>query len=236
MKSRPKRRYKKRKHDLILYLKIALICYLTIFGVGYISSDTSAYLSSKSEFSNTMTAGIWEVPEVLVNACGEEYTIDGLSNERADLNDEIKVDSSIEGSESEIDCGEQDGPSVGSCIENGENVAGENKDDVVSSEGDLTDCMNKGEDNDNAAEDVEIPSIDQENGDQNELEDGDIKSEKDDEDKAELDDSKVDEGQKPNDETQKQPDSNGETVTESEDINQTDQDSPTAETLESSNE
>ena len=226
MKSRPRRRYKKRKHDLILYLKIALICYLTIFGVGYISSDTSAYLSSKSEFSNTMTAGIWEVPEVLVNACGEEYTIDGLSNMQTDLNDEIKVDSSIEGSESEIDCGEQDGPSVGSCIDNGESVAGENRNDAISSEGDLADCMNNGEDNDNAAEDVEIPSIDQENGD--------IKSEKDDENKAESDDSKVDEGQKPIDETQKQPDTNNETETEteSEEMNQTDQDSPTAETSE----
>ena len=217
MKSRPRGRYKKRKHDLILYLKIALIFYLTIFGVGYMSSDTSAYLSSQSEFSETVTAGIWEDPEVLINACGEEYTID-----------EVKADSSIEGSESEIDCGEQVGPSVGSCIDNSESVAGENRNDAVSSEGYLADCMNNGEGNDNPEEDVEIPGIDQENGD--------IKSEKDDENKADSDASKVDEGQKPNDETLKQPDTNDETVTEPVEMNQTDQDSPTAETLESSNE
>lgn len=90
MKNKRRRRYKKKKYDLYLISKIALICYLAIFGVGYMSSDTSAYLSSQSEVSEVITASIWEVPEVL-NGCGD------VSNEDTDSNSEDKAgDSNVE--------------------------------------------------------------------------------------------------------------------------------------------
>ena len=85
MKSKRRRRYKKKKYDLFLSLKIALICYLAIFGISYMSSDTSAYFSSQSEVSQTITAGIWEVPVVLMNQCGEEIEKDAVSSE--EIND-----------------------------------------------------------------------------------------------------------------------------------------------------
>ncbi|MEO4054507.1 hypothetical protein [Solibacillus sp. CAU 1738] len=299
LKPRPRRRYKKKKHDLILYLKIALICYLTIFGVGYMSSDTSAYLSSQVEFSETITAGEWVVPGIPVNACGEEYTIDEVLSKETDIKDEVNADSSIEkiekdvvvGGEIEFDCGDQSAPSAGacsdeeytndevvseetdikdevnadssieeiekdvvvggeieidcsgqsdssagSCNDNEESLAGENQEDAGLSEGVNADCIDTGdesnEENDKAAEDVEIPGIEQEIQNQNELENGDIDSETEDDNKTDTDDNEVHGEQNPTDESQKQPDSKDETVTESEGINPTDQDSQTAETLE----
>lgn len=94
MKSKRRRRYKKKKYDLFLISKIALICYLAIFGVGYMTSDTSAYFSSQSEISQTITAGFWEVPQVLVNGCGEESPIDEVSSEGTEYN--IEDETSIE--------------------------------------------------------------------------------------------------------------------------------------------
>lgn len=348
LKPRPRGRYKKKKHDLILYLKIALICYLTIFGVGYMSSDTSAYLSSQVEFSETITAGEWVVPGILVNACGEEltideipnegteinnedksdeeinvdhedkadnsigesekdviasdqnevdcgdqsapsagscngeeYTIDEVLSEETDNNDEVKADSSIEeiekdvrvGSEIEVDCGDKSAPSDGACNDGGERVAevteidsasnkevstdcknngdesselvcndngeslvGENQEDATSSERVIADCNDTGDEsnekNDNVAEGEETPDIDKEAGDKTDVEDGNIEFEKDDENKVKSDDSKADVEQNPTDESQNQPESNGETITESEGINPTDQDSQTTETLE----
>ncbi|MER2071628.1 MAG: SipW-dependent-type signal peptide-containing protein [Psychrobacillus sp.] len=96
MRSKRRRRYKKKKYDLFLISKIALICYLAIFGIGYMSSDTSAYFSSQSEISQTITAGIWEVPKEIVNGCGKEDTIDDVSNEETEVNLEDKGETSEE--------------------------------------------------------------------------------------------------------------------------------------------
>lgn len=66
------------------------------------TSDTSAYFSSQSENSETITAGIWEVPQVFVNACGQEYIIDEVTGEIVYLDLEIKNYSPIEKSETDV--------------------------------------------------------------------------------------------------------------------------------------
>ena len=77
LRSKRSHRYKKKKNDLFLILKITLICYLTIYGIGYMTSDTSAYFSNQSEVTQIFTAGTWEV-----YGCGEESTIDEVSSDR----------------------------------------------------------------------------------------------------------------------------------------------------------
>lgn len=96
MKTKRRRRYKKKKYDLFLISKIALICYLAIFGVGYITSDTSAYYSSQSEISQIITAGIWEVTD---NACGQ---LDGEDEEGTSGKD------GTSDVEDETECGEKE--------------------------------------------------------------------------------------------------------------------------------
>ena len=77
MKSKRRRRYKKKQYDFFLISKIVLICYLAIFGIGYLSSDTSAYYSSQSEITQIITAGIWEEE----TKCGEGLKVDEKSGE-----------------------------------------------------------------------------------------------------------------------------------------------------------
>lgn len=65
-----KNRYKKKNRSFLLF-KIAFIFYLLLFNLRYITSDTSAYLSDKSEENQLITAGIWVIPELELDKCGE---------------------------------------------------------------------------------------------------------------------------------------------------------------------
>ena len=47
---------------------MALICYLAIFGVSYMTSGTSAYFSNQSEVPQMITAGTWEDSDGPINA------------------------------------------------------------------------------------------------------------------------------------------------------------------------
>lgn len=84
------RSFRKKNHSLLLVSKIALICYVTIFGISYMSSDTSAFLSSQSGVSQTITAGTW--PITVLNACGEEIEIDPVTGEEIIINPVQKDD------------------------------------------------------------------------------------------------------------------------------------------------
>ena len=96
MKSKRRRRYKKKKPNILLRLKIALIFYVAIFGVGYMSSDTTAYLSSQSEVSQTITAE-WEVP--VVSTPGLDSCGDADSSEESMVDCEDIDDMPVEGEE-----------------------------------------------------------------------------------------------------------------------------------------
>ncbi|QUW21202.1 hypothetical protein JSQ81_15510 [Sporosarcina sp. Marseille-Q4063] len=90
-----RRRYKKKeKHGLFLAIKLALICYLAIFGISYMTSNTSAYYSSQASISEIITADTWEDPDEN-NQCGEE-------NEEA----------TASGDEINADCVDKDEPKV----------------------------------------------------------------------------------------------------------------------------
>ncbi|MDY0404815.1 amyloid fiber anchoring/assembly protein TapA [Virgibacillus sp. 179-BFC.A HS] len=52
-----------KKRGLFLILKIMIVCYLIVFGISFMTSDTSAYLSSQSKVSGEITAGEWEVAD-----------------------------------------------------------------------------------------------------------------------------------------------------------------------------
>jgi YqxM protein len=103
-----RRRYKKmEKRGLFLSIKMALICYLAIFGISYMTSDTSAFYSDQSNVSQVITAGIWEDPEE-ANECGDEDAISDneinvdCENEEEDLNIEKETETeNIEPKESE---------------------------------------------------------------------------------------------------------------------------------------
>ncbi|MEK3952553.1 SipW-dependent-type signal peptide-containing protein [Psychrobacillus sp. FSL K6-1464] len=187
MKSKRRRRYKRKKYDFILISKIALICYLAIFGLGYLTSDTSAYLSSQSEVSQTITAGIWEVPEILVNACGEEYTIDEVTGDEILVNPKDSDENPTEANEDDLDCEAKDeipeeiidlDPAEELLCESkdGTIIGDENDGDSASSEKVKADCENKDDksneeiDKDKVVEDVE--TIEPINEKQNELENG----------------------------------------------------------------
>jgi len=115
LRKKRRRRYNKKQYDLFLILKIALSCYLVIFGVGYMTSSTSAYLSNQSEASQMITAGIWEVP-VLMNQCGEEIenvkesdngiTFDGVDKDDMPKAENEKDAASVE--EIKVDGGDKD--------------------------------------------------------------------------------------------------------------------------------
>jgi len=128
LKNKRRRRYKKKKVDLILILKIATIFYLTIFGVNYVSSDTAAYHNSQSEVTQIITAGVWEEAN---NKCSEDNTevgnvlslmedeelvelnendkmdcdenIDQVENE-CEPKENILIEENVSGEESKIDC------------------------------------------------------------------------------------------------------------------------------------
>ena len=200
MKSKRRRRYKKKKYDFILISKIALICYTAIYGLGYLTSDTSAYFSSRSEVTQTITAGIWEVPEVLVNACGEEYTIDVVPSKEVESNDENKVD-----------CENKDENLPGglACEDKENSPVGENKKNAAISKKDKIDCKNIDDPKD--AKEINKPvenvkTIEQKN--ENELKDGNNEAEKEIENKADA------EQPKSNDENQVQPEVKEESVDE----------------------
>ncbi|MGB3101537.1 MAG: hypothetical protein WBB56_06485, partial [Psychrobacillus psychrotolerans] len=115
------------------------------------SSDTSAYLSSQSEVSQTITAGIWEDPLVLDNTCGEEDTIDEVPSEQIIDAQEDKDDNPTEESEKadissgelEVDCEDKDDVSKEKdekdsiveidCKVKDDSLVGENEEDAASS-------------------------------------------------------------------------------------------------------
>ncbi|MFC5604736.1 hypothetical protein [Sporosarcina koreensis] len=102
-----RRRYKKNYEGLFLSIKIACICYLTIFGTSYMSSGTSAFFSSQNTVSSTITAGIW-------NYCGEEDDIDVASSEISidqvvNKGEESEV---VSDDETEVGCEEKDNESL----------------------------------------------------------------------------------------------------------------------------
>lgn len=248
MKSKRRRRYKKKKYDLFLISKIALICYLAIFGVGYMSSNTTAYYSSQSEVSQIITAGTWEVPEVLINGCGEEDTIDEVSNEAINVLPEDKEGNPIEesekdvisSSENKIDCGDKEDASSETgekdaaeelvCEGKDEIPVEEKESDAASSEEVKADCEKKdGESVESVEPNKEIEkekvpddieTIEPIIEELNEIEN---------EGKVNVDDSKVDDPQKSNDESQIEPDFKDESVKESKDENLTEEDSKASE-------
>ncbi|MFD1928589.1 hypothetical protein ACFSFY_11165 [Sporosarcina siberiensis] len=131
MRGKRRRRYKKNNRIIIFNLKIALICYTTIFGVSFMSNETSAFLSSQTEISQGITAGVWVVPEL--DECGEIIeTEEGLI-----INEENLI------------LGEEN---IGICEGNEENsndliiiideAICENEDGAILSETDLIDCIN----------------------------------------------------------------------------------------------
>ncbi len=169
-------------------------------------------------------------------SCNEDYTNAKVVSKKTDMNDDVTADSSIEvvvDGELESDCSDQSDASAGACDVHEESLAGENDEKASSSEESITDCIDTGdvsnEENNEAAEEVEIPETDQEN--QNEKEDVDIDSDREDDQKTDTDDSEVNGEQNPTDESPHQPDSTDET-TESGVVTSTDEDFPTAETLE----
>jgi YqxM protein len=103
-----RRRYKTReKHGLFIAIKMALICYLAIFGISYMTSDTSAFYSDQSKVSQVITTGIWEDPEE-ANECDDEDAISDHEinvdcvNEEEDLNIEKETETeNIEPKESD---------------------------------------------------------------------------------------------------------------------------------------
>ena len=210
MKSKRRRRYKKKKYDFILISKILLICYLTIFGLGYLTSDTSAYFSSQSEVSQTITAGIWEVPEVLVNACGEEYTIDEVTGEEVLVNPKDNDENPSEANEDELDCevkdeipeeiNDLDPAEELLCESKDGTIIGENDGDSASSEIVKADCENKDDksneeiDKDKVVEDVE--TVEPINEKQNEIENGNNEENKENTNKEDSGNSKEGESTK----------------------------------------
>ncbi len=167
MNPRPRGRYKKKKRDLILYLKITLICYLAIFGVAYMSTDTSANFSSQSVITGTITADIWEVPEVPAIACGMEDTTDKVTGDESSPTSEDKateatvvtVKDPVTGEEVEVDCGDLSDATEGE-VETGKSkeVDCKKTDAPESTEKVTIDCKDEDEDEEKAAEDAEVPA------------------------------------------------------------------------------
>lgn len=149
------------------------------------SSDTSAYLSSQSVITETITAGIWEVPEIL--ACDEEDLIVKVPAEESEPNIEEKAIHSQEettndiiiSEEKEIDCEEQGDASQEKAEtdvsdeldckktdvpESKENISNKNE----SNEKVMIEC--KDEEEEKGAEDVEAPASDKEKEEKEEKE------------------------------------------------------------------
>lgn len=168
MNPRPRGRYKKKKRDLILYLKITLICYLAIFGVAYMSSDTSANFSSQSVLTGAITAGIW-IPEIPAIACGMEDSTDEITGEETALTSEVKatevtvitVIDPVTGEEVEVDCGDLS-DETDSDVEPGKSKVVDCKktDSPELTEKVIVEC--KDEEEEDATEAAEVPAIEKE--------------------------------------------------------------------------
>lgn len=165
MNPRPRGRYKKKKRDLLLYLKITLICYLAIFGVAYMSSDTSANFSSQSVLTGAITADIWEVPEIPAIACGmEDSTAKVPVDESAPTPEGKATDTSVDtvkdaiiGEEVEVDCGDLSDATEGEVeTDKSKEVDCKKTDAPESTEKVTIECKDK--DEEKAAVDEEIPA------------------------------------------------------------------------------
>ena len=197
MNPRPRGRYKKKERDLILYLKITLICYLAIFGVAYMSSDTSANFSSQSVLTGAITADIWEVPEVPAIACGMEDTTDKVPGDESSPTSEDKVTEAtvvtvkdpVTGEEVEVDCGELSDATEGEA-ETGKSkeVDCKKTEAPESTEKVTNDC--KDEEEEKAAEDAEVPAIEKEKEEEEKVAE-DIEAPAVDEEKAEKEKEKA---------------------------------------------
>ncbi|MBO0588885.1 SipW-dependent-type signal peptide-containing protein [Sporosarcina sp. E16_8] len=128
MKSKRRRKPRKKNYGLLLPLKLALVCYLAIFGVGYLTSNTSAYLTSQAEISQTITA---DVSAILMNQCGEEIEKDVVTSEEIEEDCVDKDLVELDAASSDVGCKGED-----------DKLLGENKLDVVSSEKIEVDCKN----------------------------------------------------------------------------------------------
>ncbi|SDM37962.1 TasA anchoring/assembly protein [Psychrobacillus sp. OK028] len=203
MKTKRRRRCKKKKYDLFLISKITLICYLAIFGVGYLTSDTSAYYTSQSEVSQTITAGIWEITD---SSCVEQLNKDG-EDEVGTSTEESSNDGISDGA-NETDCVDTEDSSkktdekeiVGEIA-----CKGEDNNSVAPNKKDKKDC--KGIDEPKEEKEIDkdtenVETIEPKDEATNELEEGNSDAEKESENKTTQNDQ-------PNstDEIQKQPDS-----------------------------
>lgn len=130
------------------------------------SSDTSAYLSSQSVITETITAGIWEVPEVL--ACGEGGLTDQLPGEESEPITEDKTNQSQDeavndamiGEGIEVVCGDQsDAPDK---IGESKEMDCKKADALESAEEVMTDCKVEGVETEKAAENPEASVIEKE--------------------------------------------------------------------------
>ncbi|MDY0393892.1 amyloid fiber anchoring/assembly protein TapA [Virgibacillus halophilus] len=54
------RTFREKNRVMLLLLKCIVVCYVAVFGVSYITSDTSAYYSKQTKVSQKITAGTWE--------------------------------------------------------------------------------------------------------------------------------------------------------------------------------
>lgn len=82
MRRKRKRRILKKRHQgLFMSLKLAIIGYLVIFSVSYMSTGTSAYLSSQAVVSDMIIAGVWGCSEETEDdrLVGGEHTFSGGS-------------------------------------------------------------------------------------------------------------------------------------------------------------
>jgi len=98
---------------------------VTLFGISYISSETSAHLSSQSEVSQLITAGIWVIPVELTpvppDQCDGESKVEP-NDKKAVSNEEIQVDCGDKAEKDEGIEGEKATDPVNEEINESENV------------------------------------------------------------------------------------------------------------------
>lgn len=63
MRSKRVKKFRSRNRPLEIVIKVALICYVVIFSVSYLTSGTSAYFSSHQQVNPVITAGDWETEQ-----------------------------------------------------------------------------------------------------------------------------------------------------------------------------
>lgn len=135
------------------------------------SSDTTANFSSQSVITGTITADIWEVPEVPAIACGMEDTTDKVPGDESSPTSEDKVTEAtvvtvkdpVTGVEVEVDCGELSDATEGEA-ETGKSkeVDCKKTEAPESTEKVTNDCKDEEEEKEKAAEDAEVPAIEKE--------------------------------------------------------------------------